>query len=129
MSEHLQPKSYRPATEHTFPVPPSLVLEVGNYVSITLRELMPSMEARAMAEAGRDAASLQQALLKQSLVKAARPDGSVLQMSVADDSVDRFLTEIGPKGRGLLTLAYGKISNPEVDELNFFLKGVQTSVV
>lgn len=125
----LQPKSYRPATEYTFPVPASLSQELGGYTSMTLRELLPSMESRAVAQAGQDAASLQQALLKLSLVRAQRADGSKFVMSSADDSVDRFITEIGPKGRALLTIAYGKISTPDRDELSFFLDGVQASVI
>lgn len=124
----LQPKSYRPATEFTFPVPPSLVQEIGGYTSMTLRELLPSTESRAVAQAGQDAAALQQSLLKFSLVCAQRGDGTKFVISPADESVDRFITEIGPKGRALLTMAYGKISNPEREELNFFLKGVQASV-
>ena len=128
MSDQLQVKSYRPATEYTFPVPASLVQELGNYTSMTLRELLPSAEARAVASAGQDAAMLQQTLLKLSLVKATRADGSTLVMNAADDSVDRFLAEIGPKGRALLTIAYGRISTPSKDELDFFLDGVRATV-
>lgn len=129
MSDQLSVKSYRPATEFTFPVPPSLQAEIGGYSKISLRELLPSMEARAISAAGTDAALLQQALVKLSLIKAEKVDGSVVKLSAADESVDVFMSEIGPKGRALLTIAYSTISNPKREELDFFLQGVQASTV
>jgi hypothetical protein len=127
MSDQLQVKSYRPATEFGFPIPPGLQAEVGGYSKMVLRELLPSMEARAISAAGTDPAMLQQTLVKLSLVKAVRTDGTVLALDPSDESVDRFLAEIGPKGRALLTMAYSHISNPRKDELDFFLQGVEAS--
>jgi len=114
------PKSYRPPVEITFTFPPDLQAELG-YVSVTIRELLPSIEAKAITRSGNDGGVLIQEMVKESVVRAKALDGSVLEISTADDSIDRFVTEIGPKGRTMLMAAYNRVNQPGVAETQGFL--------
>lgn len=123
----VEAKSYRPATEYTFPIPAGLQDEL-RYTSITARELLPSAEAKAISRSGNDGGVLVQEMVKECLVRATHIDGTVLEISTADDSVDRFMTEIGPKGRTLLMAMYNKVNQPEAAQVRDFLSQVTVAV-
>lgn len=115
-----QPVSYRPPVEITFTFPAELQAEIG-YRTVTIRELLPSIEAKAITRAGNDGGVLVQEMVKESLVRAVNVTGGVLEISTADDSIDRFMTEIGPKGRTMLMAAYNRVNQPGVAETKGFL--------
>lgn len=120
-------KSYRAPVEVTFTFPESIQSEIG-YISITLRELMPSAEAKAISRAGTDGGVLIQEMVKESLVRAQSVDGTMLEITTADDSIDRIMTAVGPKGRTLLMAAYTKLNQPGVSDTQGFLESATASV-
>lgn len=123
----VEAKSYRPATEYTFPFPEDMHEEL-RYVSVTARELLPSAEAKAISRAGNDGGVLIQEMVKECLVRAKHVDGSTLEISTADDSVDRFMSEIGPKGRTLLMAMYNHVNQPGAKQVQGFLSKVTVEV-
>jgi hypothetical protein len=123
----MEPKRYREPVEVTFTFPPSAAQDVG-YASVTVRELTPSMEARALARSNNDGAVMMQEMVKECLVRGVRLDGSVLLASIADNSADQLLSELGPKGRTLLLAAYNKVNQPPKEDLDGFLQSASASV-
>jgi hypothetical protein len=120
-------KSYRAAMEATFTFPGEVAASTG-YKSVTVRELSASMESTALARAGMDGSKLVHELVKESVVRAVLADGTVEQINTGDDSIDKFWTAIGPKGRTLVGNAYTHINQPRPSESADFLASVQISV-
>jgi len=120
-------KTYRAAMEATFTFPEELQSEI-QYKSVTVRELSASMESLALARAGMDGGKLVHELVKESIVRAVRVDGTVEQISSGDDSIDIFWTAIGPKGRTLVGNAYTYFNQPKAVESQSFLGSVSISV-
>lgn len=116
----LDVKSYRAPVEVTFTFPKGLDEETG-YASVTVRELTGSSESRAISRAGQDGGALISELIRESLVQGVRVDGSVFPITTADDSIDRFMAEVGPKGRALLMAAYANVNQPQKDDTASFL--------
>ncbi len=115
------PTQYRAPIEVTFTFPESLQAEVG-FKDVTVRELNNAAESQALAGAGQDGSVLIHNLVTSALVRATDLTGTVLQISRADDSVDRFMSQIGPKGRALINVAYGSVNTPKKEESDSFLK-------
>jgi hypothetical protein len=67
-------------------------------------------------------------MVKECLVRGVRLDGSVLLASIADNSADQLLSELGPKGRTLLLAAYNKVNQPPKEDLDGFLQSASASV-
>jgi len=109
------PTQYRPPIEVTFTFPESLQVEVG-FKDVTIRELNNAAESQALSGAGQDGAILIHNLVTSDMT------GAVLQISRADDSIDRFMTQIGPKGRALVNVAYGAVNTPKKEETESFLR-------
>ena len=83
-------KANHKANPRKFPLPPDLQQETG-HISVTLRELLPSAEAKAFNRVGRDAGLMIQELVKESLVRAVKVGGEVVELSTEDSSVDAFM--------------------------------------
>lgn len=115
------PTQYRPPIEVTFTFPESLQIEVG-FKDVTIRELNNAAESQALSGAGQDGSILIHNLVTSALVRATDMTGAVLQISRADDSIDRFMTQIGPKGRALVNVAYGAVNTPKKEETESFLR-------
>lgn len=130
------PVSYRPNYEQTFEFPkpdernPRVedLQQLTGYKSVTIRELRKSDEAQALSLAGTDGAAVMQRMVAYSVVRAVRLDGTVLNVTSADDSIDRFFAEIGPKGRTLVAAAYNAVNQPRPDAAELFLKSASVSV-
>lgn len=123
----IEAKSYRAAMEVTFTFPATIQEETG-YKSVTIRELSKSAETKALARAGLDGAVLMQELSAESLVRAVKVDGTVQEISTADDSIDVFMSAVGSKGRALVGAAYGKVNQPNKDEATSFLGSASAKV-
>lgn len=127
MSESLQPKSYRGNIEVEFTFPKGLQEDTG-ILSITIRELPASSESRALSRAGNDGGVLMQELVKEGLVRATLVEDGTIEISTADDSVDRVMNQLGPKGRALALQAYGHVNQPSKDDSSSFLKSASVKV-
>jgi|688.fasta_scaffold1208644_1 hypothetical protein len=123
----LNPRSYRQPVEVTFTFPEKVQAEIG-YVSVTVRELKASSEARALARAGNDGAKLITELVKESVVCAVDLDGVSGKISTADESIEIFMDRLGPKGRTALMAAYSNVNQPQQDEIADFLKSAKAVV-
>jgi len=110
-----------------FPLPPDLQQETG-HISVTLRELLPSAEAKAFNRVGRDAGLMIQELVKESLVRAVKVGGEVVELSTEDSSVDAFMAMVGPKGRTLVMAAYNEVNQPKADSNASFLASATAQV-
>jgi hypothetical protein len=67
-------------------------------------------------------------LAASSLVRATRLDGSVMEISQGDQTVDEFMAAIGPKGRALISVAYGVVNQPQKKSTDAFLKSARVKV-
>lgn len=130
----LEAKSYRAPLEQTFEFPvgetpdDENLQEVTGFKSVTIRELLKSSEASALSKAGTDGGMLMHELAASSLVRAVRLDGSTLEITQANESVDEFMSAIGPKGRALVAVAYGAVNQPQRKSTDAFLKSARVKV-
>ncbi len=123
----LNPRSYRQPVEVTFTFPERIQTDLG-YLSVTVRELKASSEARALARAGNDGAKLITELVKESVVCATELDGTVARISTADETIEIFMDRLGPKGRTVLMAAYSNVNQPQQDEIADFLQSAKAVV-
>lgn len=126
MSE-FQPKSYRGHVEVEFTFPPNLQEDIG-IATIIIRELPGSAESRAISRAGNDGGVLMQELVKEGLVSVTKTDGEVISISTGDDSIDKVMSMLGPKGRGLVLQAYSTVNSPSKEDASSFLKSASAKV-
>lgn len=122
-----QKAAYAANPKKAAPPPLDLQKETG-YVSVTVRELLPSAEAKAFARVGRDAGLMIQELVKESLVQAVKVGGEVTVLTSEDSSVDAFMAAIGPKGRTLIMAAYNEVNQPKPEATNGFLASAVAQV-
>lgn len=120
-------KSYRESVQVKFTFPAKLQGEIG-YKDVTIRELSKGAESQALARAGLDGAVMMHELAAASVVSATKVDGTVEAISTGDESIDKFLSAVGPKGRALIAAAYGRVNQPQKEDLQGFLEGGETSV-
>lgn len=127
MSNEFQPKSYRSDIEVEFTFPKGLQDDTG-IKTITIRELPGSAESRAIARAGNDGGVLMQELVKEGLVRALLVDGTVVEISTGDESVDRIMSQLGSKGRALALQAYSNVNQPSKEDAASFLQSASAKV-
>lgn len=131
-----QPLSYRAdvAQTFTFPAPseahPKIenLQEITGFKSVTVRELRKSDEAQAISLSGNDGGQLLQRMVGYSVVRAVKVDGTVMEITSADDSIDVFMSSIGPKGRALVAAAYNAVNQPRQEAAEVFLASASMSV-
>lgn len=130
----LEAKSYRAPLEQTFDFPKAEepddedLQESTGFKDVTIRELQKSAEASALSKAGMDGGALMHELVASSLVRATRLDGSVMEISQGDESIDAFMAAIGPKGRTAVGAAYGLVNQPQKKSTERFLKSGRVKV-
>lgn len=130
----LEAKSYRAPLEQKFTFPKAEdpddedLQEVTGFKDVVIRELQKSAEAHALSKAGTDGGVLMHELAASSLVRATRLDGSVMEISQGDESIDEFMATIGPKGRALISVAYGVVNQPQKKSTDAFLRSARVKV-
>jgi len=130
-----EPRSYRADVTQTFTFPkpderhPKVedLQEITGFKDVTVRELRKSDEAQAIALSGNDGGQLLQRMVGYSVVRATRIDGTPMQITAADDSIDVFMSTIGPKGRALVAAAYNAVNQPRQEAAELFLASASLS--
>lgn len=118
--EHAQKAISRPI--HEFTLPPQIAKECGLKM-IGLIELNSGEEMNATRRARNEPIRLAMELPLESLRRA---DSTVLSM--ADGTAEKVWEALGPKGRGLVIMAYGELHTPDERLLNDFMKSRKVSV-